>query len=150
MSLQKRVGAQVELRDIDSKPADQKILQSLNKHLPSKRLTLSALLVEEKPRVYDKEGSSHRFKKDELKLIAGIIPEKYHGLVRLPIYIEMTPDYGGGTAVVRGYHNCSIVQSVLEMKNELTDEIIIYRPDVRRLRRVLPTTTQYAFFISSV
>ncbi|MDY6958381.1 MAG: DUF61 family protein [Halobacteriota archaeon] len=142
--------AQVELRDTNSKPADLKIIQSLNKHLPPKRKTLGALLAEDKPRVFDKEGSSHRFKKDELRLIAEIIPEKYHELVRLPIYIEMTPDYGSGTAVIRGYHNCSIVQSVLDMEKEKTDEIIIYRPDVRRLRQVLKTTTQYSFFISSI
>ena len=138
------------MKDINSKSAESKILQSLNNHLPKNRKSLSTLLAEDKPRVFDKEGSSHRFKKDELNLIAEIVPERYHKLVKLPIYIEMTPDYGSGTAVVRGYHNCSIVQYVLGMEKEKTDEIIIYRPDVRILRRVLKTTTQYVFFISSI
>ncbi|MDY6965886.1 MAG: DUF61 family protein [Halobacteriota archaeon] len=138
------------MRDIYRESTDLKILQSLNKHLPSKRKNLSTLLREERPGVVGKDGSSQRFKRSELEQIAEIIQGKYHDRVRLPIYIEMMPDYGRGTAMVRGHYHCKIVQSVLEVKEEKTEKMIIYRPDIRRLRRILPTTTQYAFYMSGI
>lgn len=134
-------------KDSELDKTDLKILQSLNSHLPAQRKSLSSLLEEEKPRVIGKDGSSHRFKRAELNQIAQIIPEKYHNRVKLPIYIEMAPDYGRGTALIHGYLNCEIVQDVLEIKKEKKDEIIIYRPDINKLRKKLPTTTQYVFYI---
>ena len=104
--------------------------------------------MEERPNVLDKDGSSHRFKRSELSHIADIIPEKHHEHVKLPIYIELVPDYGRGAAVIHGKHHCEIVQSILGIEIERKDEMIIYRLDIRRLRRVLPTTTQYAFYMS--
>lgn len=135
-------------KDLELNKTDIRILQSLNKHLPANRKSLASLLEEEKPRIIGKDGSSHRFLRGELDLIQGIVPEKYHKQVKLPVYIEMAPDYGRGTALIHGYLHCDIVQAVLEMKKEKTDEIILYRPDINKLRRKLPTTTQYVFYLT--
>lgn len=126
-----------------------KVVRALNRHLPAKRKSLLALLNEDKPRVKGKDGSTHRFKKEELNKIAAMIPEEMHRLLRLPVYIEMTPDYGRGSAVIRGFPPCEFVQLALDMRYERTDKLIIYRPDVAILRRKFPTTTQYAFFVST-
>ena len=134
-------------RESEQNQSDLKMLQSLNSHLPVQRKSLALLLEEEKPRIIGKDGSSHRFKRNELNQIAGIVQEKYHGRVKLPIYIEMAPDYGRGTALIHGYLHCEIVQTILEIKNEGTDEIIIYRPDVSILRKKMPTATQYVFYM---
>lgn len=132
----------------DEKKVLAKAVQALNRHLPTQRRPLSDLLLEEKPRVGLKDGSTHRFRREELERIASIIPQRKHHLVRLPIYLEMASEYGRGAAKIRGYIDISIVQDILEMEQEEKDEIILYSLDVRRLRRELPTTTQYAFFIS--
>ncbi len=134
-------------RASEQNQSDLKILQSLNSHLPAQRKSLALLLEEEKPRIIGKDGSSHRFKRAELNRIAEIVQEKSHGRVKLPIYIEMAPDYGRGTALIHGYLHCEIVQTILEIKKEKTDEIIIYRPDVSKLRKKLPTATQYVFYL---
>ena len=130
-----------------------KAVQALNKHLPAERKTLSALLKEDKPAVKGRDGSLNRIKRNELEELARLIPKEVHGQLRLPIYIELTPDYGRGMAKVHGKPDCEIVRLVLEKEkgkeSEKTDELFIHRDDVRRLRRMLPTATEYAFFYST-
>lgn len=139
-----------------------KAVKALNVHLPAERRTLLALLKEDKPTVQGRDGSLHRMKRGELEEIASFLPEEAHGRLRLPIYIELTPDYGRGIAKVHGKLDCEIVRRILgegkegegekEQEGEgsgRVDEIFIYRDDVRKLRRRLPTTTEYAFFYST-
>jgi hypothetical protein len=132
-----------------------KAVKALNVHLPAERKTLLALLKADKPAMQGRDGAVHRIKRDELEEIARLIPEEAHGKLRLPIYIELTPDYGRGMAKVHGKLDCEIVRLVLEKesesanKSEAADEIFIHREEVRRLRRRLPTATEYAFFFST-
>jgi uncharacterized protein (UPF0216 family) len=126
-----------------------KAVQTLNKHLPVERKTLLALLKEDKPCVYGRDKTVYRIKREELAFIAKLIPEEDYGKLRLPIYIELTPDYGRGIARVRGKQDSEIVRRILEKEGEGDDEIFIYREDVRKLRRKLQTATQYAFLYSS-
>jgi hypothetical protein len=129
-----------------------KAVKALNVHLPTERKTLLALLKEDKPAVQGKDGAIHRIKREELEEIARLIPEEAYGKLRLPIYIELTSDYGRGIAKVHGKWDCELVRLILgkgRENSEKVDEIFIYRDDVRRLRRTLPTTTEYAFFYST-
>jgi uncharacterized protein (UPF0216 family) len=128
-----------------------KAVKALNRHLPAERKTLFALLGEDKPAVQGRDGATHRIKRDELDELARLIPEEKQRQLRLPIYIELTPDYGRGIATVHGKLDCEIVRLMLgkEKESEKADEIYIYRDDVRRLRRALPTATEYAFFFST-
>ncbi|NMX21883.1 hypothetical protein C5S30_05515 [ANME-1 cluster archaeon GoMg4] len=129
-----------------------KAVKALNVHLPAERKTLSALLTKDKPAVQGRDGAVHRIKREELEEIARLIPEEAHGKLRLPIYIELTSDYGRGIAKVHGKWDCELVRRILgkgRESSEKVDEIFVYRDDVRRLRRTLPTTTEYAFFYST-
>ena len=138
-----------------------KAVKALNVHLPAERKTLLALLKEDKPAVQGRDGAIHRIKRGELEEIARSIPEEAHRKLRLPIYIELTPDYGRGIAKVHGKLDCKLVRRILEAGKEgqqkehegegsgKVDEIFIYRDDVRKLRRRLPTTTEYAFLYST-
>jgi len=136
---------------------DEKLLsrtvKALNVHLPAERKTLATLLTEEKPAVQGRNGTSHRLMRAELEELAELMPEEVHGQVRLPIYLELTSDYGRGIARVQGKHECALVRLILGKERggcpegERDDVLFIYRDDVRRLRRRLPTTTEYAFLI---
>lgn len=124
-----------------------KAVQTLNKHLPVERKTLSALLNEDKPTVQGRDNSVQRIKRGELRKIANLISKEDYGKLRLPIYIELTSDYGRGIARVHGKLECEIVRRILGKEDEESrDEIFIHREDVRKLRRELQTATQYAFF----
>ena len=128
-----------------------KLVRSLNDHLPVERKALGELLREEKPRVVCRDGSTHRIRKEELEAIERIVGSRWGNeaeRLKLPILIEMAPDYGRSAARIRGRIYCDIVQSILGEERKTTDEMVIFRPDIRRLRRELPSATQYAFLIS--
>jgi uncharacterized protein (UPF0216 family) len=131
-----------------------KTVKALNVHLPVERKTLAALLTEEKPAIEGRSGAIHRIKRDELEELAQLVPKEAHGLLRLPIYLEFTPDYGRGIARVYGKLECAIVRRILGKEpgrgeGDRDDVLFIYRDDVRRVRRKLPTTTEYAFFYTA-
>lgn len=129
-----------------------KLVRSLNDHLPAERKTLGDLLREEKPRVVCRDGSTHRIRREELESIEKIIGSKWGKeaeMLKLPLLIEMAPDYGRSAARIRGRVYCDIVQEILGEERKTTDEMVIFRPDVRRLRREFPSVTQYAFIITT-
>jgi uncharacterized protein (UPF0216 family) len=125
-----------------------KQMQILNRHLASSKKNLTGLLHEENPSVILKDGSAHHFNPEELKMIAQILPEEMHKLLRLPIFIELSSGkYGQGCARVAGRAECALVYSLLG-KDESDDEMFIYRPELRKARRELKTTTQYMFTVA--
>jgi len=129
-----------------------KLIRSLNNHLPVERKALGELLNEEKPRVVCRDGSTHRVKKEELQLIESITKSRWGKeaeMLKLPLLIEIAPDYGRSAAKIRGRIYCDIVQVILQKERKAVDEMILFRPDIRGLRRELPSATQYVFLISA-
>jgi len=127
-----------------------KSVRTLNKHLPVERKMLSALLKEEKPGILCGDNTIQHIRKEELAKIANLISEADYGKLKLPIYIELTSDYGRGISRVYGKLVCEVVNKILkpERAEQAADELFIHRGDVRKLRRELQTATQYAFFTS--
>ncbi|MFP4005139.1 MAG: DUF61 family protein [Candidatus Hadarchaeia archaeon] len=127
-----------------------KELGQLNQHLPKDRKTLEELLKMEKPEVQNKDGTTQRFKRKELDFLSNLIPEDEHSKLRLPILIRITPQLGRGSAKVSGKTEQRVIKKILKSeRNDGETEMIIYRPETRKIRKKLPTTTQYAFMISS-
>jgi hypothetical protein len=125
-----------------------KQVRAMNRHLAKNRVDLESLLEEEKPKVTLKDGSEHVFKKEELEKLASLLPKSMHRRLRLPIYMELSSGkYGSGTARVSGKLECEVVRKVLD-KGDDGDELFIYRPEVRKLRKELSTTTQYMFTLA--
>lgn len=122
-----------------------KTIQTMNQHLPSKRLRLTELLEMEKPGTRGKDNTFFIMDKPELELISQSLPRFMWGRLRLPILIEMSPDFGSGAARVQGEAEVEVVSKILGKERPSGTQIIIYMHDVRELRRKLPTTTQYAF-----
>ncbi|MEA1904865.1 MAG: DUF61 family protein [Candidatus Hadarchaeota archaeon] len=120
-----------------------KQLKVLNRHLPKGRVPLSELLRRDKPRVETRSGGIHRFRKSELKYLAELLPKELHSKLRLPIFIGLMPQLGRGAARISGKIECMVVNKVLKREKEKENELVIYRPEVRALRRKLQTTTQY-------
>lgn len=126
-----------------------KQIQSLNRHLPKGRISLEEFLEQEKPQIESKDGTNHRIKKKELEYLSEILPEEMHSKLKLPIIIRISPELGRGASKISGKPEQKIVREILEKENETEkNELILYRPEVREIRKKLPTTTQYAFMIS--
>ena len=138
------------------------LVRSLNRHLPAVRKTLAELLREEKPAIIGRDNTMHRIRKEELEMLASILGDSERERLKIPIYIELSPEWRG-IARIHGALECKVVLKILGKhaerergvvegesaeEHEARDEIFINRADVRRLRRALPTTTQYAFLFS--
>jgi len=126
-----------------------KNIQTLNQHLPGKRLPLTELLSMEKPGIKGKDNTFFIMDKAELELISQSLPRFLWNRLRLPLLIEMSPDFGSGAARIQGEVESEAVSKLLG-KHRLPEDrsILIYMHEVRELRRKLPTTTQYAFVAS--
>lgn len=122
-----------------------KFIQTLNRHLPARRKTLSRLLREEKPAVMGKDGTLHAISRGELELLSTKIPEHEWNAIKLPVIIEMTPDLGNSAARIRGRIECRIVRELIGVKKG-NNSMILYFPEILELRKKLPTATQYGFF----
>lgn len=116
----------------------------LNHHIPRHRKNLEELLGEDKPHVLGTDGTRHRFKKNELEKIASVIPKDSWRRLKLPLYIEIDSDMSGSR--IAGKLECSLVCHILG-REDCDEEIYIYRPDIKVLRRELPTTSQYIFLV---
>jgi len=122
-----------------------KTIQTMNSHLPSKRISLADLLAMEKPGIKGKDNTFFIMDKSELDLISHSLPRFLWSRLRLPLLIEMSPDFGNSSARIQGEPEVEVVSKILGKDREHAKQIIIYLPEVRELRRKLPTTTQYAF-----
>ena len=122
-----------------------KTIQTMNQHLPSKRLSLTDLLLMEKPGIKGKDNTFFIMDRVELDLISQSLPRFMWSRLRLPMLIEMSPDFGGGAARVQGEAEGEVISKILGKARPQGKQMIIYLPEVRELRRKLPTTTQYAF-----
>ncbi len=124
-----------------------RFIQTLNRHLPKKRAALKQLLHEDKPGIENQDGSIHSFDKKELERLASIIPEWEQDKLRLPIYLEMSSSMERGSIRISGRSECAAISRILGRENpeKSVDSMIIYYPHLLKIRKELPTTTQYMF-----
>ena len=122
-----------------------KTIQIMNQHLPNRRTNLTELMAMEKPGIKGKDNTFFVIDKAELNLISQSFPRFMWSRLRLPMLIEMSPDFGNGAARIQGEAEVEVVARILGKERPQGKQIIIYLPEVRELRRKLPTTTQYAF-----
>lgn len=118
-------------------------LTRLNAHLPKSRISLKEALGSESPGVLTRSGRVHSFDRRELEELAKLVEESEMDRLMLPIFIEVNPRLGRGTARISGRLECKVVGKILQ--REAGEEMFIYRPEVAELRRRLPTTTCYVF-----
>lgn len=124
-------------------------LRSMNRHLAKRKKSLTELHKAEKPSVILRDGMPHPFKRRELEFLAELLPDEKQRVLRLPIYIELgSSRFGRGTARVTGRAEVEVVSKILDREGQ-GDQIFVYKPEIRVIRRKLPTTTQYMFTATS-
>ena len=128
-------------------------IDSVNDHLPKKRVPLGELLKMDEPAYETRDGKKSVFKKEELTELAADIPEKFHENITLPIVILRRMDLGTGIHTIAGTKpelfiiHRSIQKVVGQVDLEWQDFPKwkplerLARPEVQVLRRKLPSTT---------
>lgn len=125
-----------------------KLVQSMNRSLPQQRQTLEQLMHTSQPSIKNRNGTTSTIAREELEKMAEIIPEYNWNRLLIPIIIEMTPDFGESCARIRGTVECNLIMRLLDLKKTADTFIILYLHEIRALRKALPTSTQYGYYIS--
>ncbi|ABR54280.1 conserved hypothetical protein [Methanococcus vannielii SB] len=109
------------------------------------RKTLYELLKEDKPFLII-NGQRYRVKRKELEFINENVSKD----IRIPIILEFDSNYEAGTVKIEGIEEIKVISKILnkELNPFSKDNILyMYKPELREVRRVLPTATQYLFKI---
>ncbi len=121
------------------------LIKGLNTNI--KRKSLKELLKEDKPHTII-NGKRHRFNRDELLLLKQLGCSEN---LKLPISIEVDSSLGNGTYIIKGIEEIKIINKILNKEINYFEELkeqYIYRPELRIIRKKLPTTTNYLFRLS--
>ena len=121
-------------------------LRVVNAHLPGKQKPLSDLLGEEYPHILCRDGSTHLFRRKELEYLAGLLDADEQKKLLLPILIEVGAAEGEMAVICPGVVVEKVISKVLDMPvTRRQDRVVIYKPQLAILRKLLRTTTQYLF-----
>jgi len=121
-------------------------LRVINAHLPSKQKPLSDLLSEEYPHVLCRDGSTHLFKRKELRYLADLLDAEEQKELSLPILIGVVAGVGEIVILCPGGGGEKVISKVLDMPVTRGQKgIVIYKPQLAIIRKLLRTTTQYLF-----
>ena len=121
-------------------------LRLLNAYLPRTQKSLADLLREEYPHVVCTDGSTHLFKRKELKYLADLIDADEQEALLLPMLIGVSSGQGEMAIICRGEVEEKVISKILDMPVTLKqDRITIYKPQLSILRQRLKTATQYVF-----
>lgn len=124
-----------------------RFLRSLNINFRKK--TLRELLEEEKPHVVI-NGKRHRIKKRELNLLKELTDNLD---LKIPIVLEIDASLESGTVKISGPEEVKVISKILGRDiSPFSEEstLYIYKPELKIVRRHLPTTTVYLFRMGPV
>lgn len=120
-------------------------LRVLNAYLPHEAKTLADLLNDKYPHVVCNDGSVHLFKRKELDYLASLIDTSEQKELLLPMIIEISSD-DEMNIICRTNVEYKVISKILDMPIVTKPSgITIYKRQLAALRKVLKTTTQYAF-----
>lgn len=128
-------------------------IDQINVHLPIKVMSLANLIKSEQYEVQSRDGSIIQFDQKEIEFIKQLIPKNYWNQVLLPIIITRRRDLGAGSFTVGGSDpNLYIILSLFEKlpkyeiwKINKRESYVIYKPQLKKIRKELDTTTTIAF-----
>ena len=118
----------------------------VNAGLPRNQKTLSSLLHEEYPNIACSDGSTHLFKRRELEYLASMVNATEQEALLLPMVIELRENQAEAAVICQGEMEEKVISKILDMPVTCEQgRIRIYKPQLALLRKILRTTTQYAF-----
>jgi uncharacterized protein (UPF0216 family) len=121
-------------------------LRLLNANLPLNQKSLAELLGEEYPHVVCYDGSTHLFKREELRYLVSLLEADEPESFLLPVLIEVSSGDGEMAVICQGKVEEKIISKILDMPVVPKQaRIIIYKRQLSVLRRRLKTATQYVF-----
>ncbi len=127
-------------------------IDKINDHLPRNYKTLESLLESENPYVVTLDGDKIPFNREELELLAKMVPKRYHGKLQLPIVFIRRIEMGEGVFSISGGRiEKGVVMKLLGATEDPFSEDennfppYIYRHQVLEVRRKIRSLTTIGF-----
>jgi uncharacterized protein len=119
----------------------ERLLKSMNEHIPPKRKSIAAMLDETEPFYEGRDGRRYVVSREELKKLAACADPWDLDRIKVPILLMTDTSYGNGYWKVIGKAETRLISRLINREPERDDEIIIFYPQLNDLRRQFPTTT---------
>ncbi|MBM4237246.1 MAG: DUF61 family protein [Euryarchaeota archaeon] len=119
----------------------EKLIATMNRHIPSARRRLSDLLEDANPVYLGRDGAVYRISREELFRISSLLDDHEKRRLRLPILLMTDTSYPGGAWKVSGQLEVKVISKVVGREPESEGELRLFYPHLLELRRLLPTAT---------
>ena len=117
-------GPGVVRKDVREDSQLRKMFEIMNRHVPSKRISLAELRERPEAEYQAKDGVSYRIKKRELDYLAGMLTLEEQLRLKLPIIIMTDTSYGaGGAWKVLGKLEVKVVSRIVGREPEFPDQM---------------------------
>lgn len=121
------------------------MLEMMNRHVPSKRVSLAEHLKGQEAAYEGKDGVRYHIKRKELEYLASLLEEWEWTKLKLPIIIMTDTAYDRGAWKIMGKVEVRVVSKIVEREPEYEDNMRLFHPHMVKLRTVLPTATTTLF-----
>jgi len=121
------------------------IIRDMNKHVPVSRRTLLEYLDSGCDTYETKDGQKVSVDRKELELLAGNCTEIEKMRLRIPILVSTDTSSESGAWKVEGRTEAAVVSRLLNKRLYRDDFLRLYHPDLKDLRRTLPSLVVVLF-----
>ena len=121
------------------------IIRDMNRHIPVSRKSLLECLEAGEGTYETKDGQKCSIDRKDLELLAGKCTEIEKMRLRIPIFVSTDMSYEGGAWKVEGRTEAAVVSKLLNKKLYKDDFLRLYYPDLKELRRMLPSIVVVLF-----
>ncbi len=122
-----------------------KLIESVNRHLPEKRMSLKYLLESKNPTIRAKDGNEYDIEKEELEFIAKFVDEFEWDKFYLPIILEMTSLGNEYIIYIRDKRHAKFIEKAFGFNRYTGNTMFLYIYEMQKIRKKLRTTTQVMF-----
>ncbi|WP_456477642.1 DUF61 family protein [Geoglobus ahangari] len=133
------------MRDRFSDRALAKLVESINRHLPQRRVSLKALLEMDSPAIRARDGEEYDIERDELEFIARYVDEYEWDRFSIPIILEMRNLGSEYVIYVRDRRHAEFIEKAFGFDRYVDDVMLLYVYEMQRIRRRLKTASQVMF-----
>jgi len=121
------------------------LIRDMNRHIPISRRTLLEYLEDGVDSFDTKDGQKCNVDRKDIELLASKCTEIEKMRLRIPIMVSTDMSYEGGAWKIEGKTEAAVVSKVLNKRLYKDDFLRLYYPDLRDLRRMLPSVVVVVF-----
>ena len=115
------------------------VIRGMNMHIPVSRKTLLEHLESGEDTYETKDGHKCSVDRKDLETLAGKCTEIEKMRLRIPIFVSTDTSCEGSVWKVEGKTETAVVSKLLSKKAYKEDYLRLYNPDLKDLRKMLPS-----------